>query len=888
MIGRRLSHYAITARLGEGGMGVVYRATDTQLDRQVAVKVLPAAFTADPERLARFEREAKMLAQLHHPNIASIFGLAEAEGVRALVMELVEGEDLSARIARGALPPGEALAIARQIAEALEEAHEKGIVHRDLKPANVKITAGGRVKVLDFGLAKALDPGDPARSPTRMNSQTLTAAGGTQLGMILGTAAYMAPEQARGRAVDKRADIWAFGVVLHEMLAGRSLFAADSVADTLARVLEREVDFSSLPPAVPASVRALLRRCLERNPKNRLRDIGDARLAIDEAIAAPDERARAAASRPTALRGWASALPWAVAAAALAVAGWALATRSPGGGLARGAPALTRLELSLPSGVEAASGIAGGFAIAPDGRTVAMIGVRDGQRRLYVRRLDRPEATEIAASSGVNSAAFSPDSSAIAFVPGSADLTRISLGDQQRAVVVPGADLSSTIGWGESGIYFHRQGALWIAPTAGGEARQLATLAEARGEVLQADPVEIPGSGTVLFSSLSSTAESGRIESVALADGRRSVVVERATSPVWWPGGQLLFERDGAVWAVAFDLAKGVVTGSAIQILRAGEVGTQRFGGLGYRLSATGTLLYMPADFAENRVVRVSRAGVESALELPTGPYATPRVSPDGKRLLVERGSSVIEVVELARGTRVQLAPPAFGTSFPTWSADGQQVVSRRFNLPHWLAVDASGRSGRIPGELINDYPTSPGADPDSVLSVRIQAQTGGDLMLISISGRFSSKVLLSTPAYEGGPQLSRDRRWLAYQSNAPGRSEIFVRPYPALDRAWQVSEGGGVQTRWSADGREIYYRSGERMMAATFDGRGAEPLLGRPTALFADEYDFGQGLSIPNYDVTPDGGFLLLRRTPWGGRLQLVLGWNGELERLIAAGGER
>ncbi len=883
MIGTRLGPYEITAKLGEGGMGEVYRATDTKLERQVAIKVLPAAFTEDRERLARFEREAKLLAQLHHPNIASIFGLEESKGMRALVMELVEGPTLQERLETGSLPLVEGLSIALQIANALEEAHEKGIVHRDLKPQNIKASVEGKVKVLDFGLAKAMDPAAGAGSASQLAQSPTITFGATQMGTILGTAAYMSPEQAKGLPVDKRADIWAFGVVLYEMLTGRRLFAGESVPETLAGVLKTEIDFARLPSSTPKAVLQLLRRCLERDPKNRLRDIGDARLALAELRDAPPETE----SAPVALaspRGLRSALPWAIAAAAVALAGWTLLGR---GGGESATPELAHLELSLPTGVEPVSGTAGGFALSPDGRLVAMIGVREGQRRLYVRRLDRPDAIEVNASSGVNAAAFSPDSSAIVFVPGSAQVTRLSLVDQQRKVVVTGADLGSTIAWGEFGIYFLREGELWTVPAAGGDERQLTRLDEARREVLHFDPVELPGVRRLLFTSMSSGTEAGRIESVELTGGARSVVVERATSPVWSATGHLLFEREGTIWAAAFDPGSRVL-GSAVPVVRAGEVGSLRYGSLGYRLSASGTLVYMAPDFDEKRVVAVSRDGGEKALEMPPGTYANPRVSPDGKRLLVERNSSVSEVLELARGTRTQLAAPAFGTSFSTWTSDGERVVSRRFNVPQWVAADGSGRFGLIPGGSVNDYPSAPGPDPESILSVRIRPETAGDLYLTSIGGAFEPKALLATPAYEGGPQLSPDGNWLLYQSNASGQPEIFVRSYPALDRAWQVSEGGGVQTRWSADGREIYYRSGQRMMAASFEGRGAEPALGRPGLLFADEYDFGQGLSIANYDVTRDGRFVMLRRTPSGGRLHVVLHWTEELKRLLATGGLR
>jgi hypothetical protein len=366
------------------------------------------------------------------------------------------------------------------------------------------------------------------------------------------------------------------------------------------------------------------------------------------------------------------------------------------------------------------------------------------------------------------------------------------------------------------------------------------------------------------------------------------VVVERASTPTLAPSGHLLFERDGAVWGAPFDADRAAVTGPAVLLLPAGEVLALPFGSLGFRLSTSGTLVYMPPEYDERRVVSVTREGVEQTLELPPGGLASPRVSPDGRRLLVERGMSVVEALELTRGTRTQLAAAAFGTSFATWTAAGERVVLRRFGVPSWVAADGSGRLGRMPHAGLADFPSAPGSDADSVLTVRIQAQTAGDIFLTSVSGAFAPKALLATPAYEGGPQLSPDARWLAYQSNASGQPEVYVRPYPALDRAWQVSEAGGVQTRWSPDGREIFYRTEKRMMAASFDGSGEEPLLGRPEPLFADEFDFGQGLSIANYDVTREGRFLMLRRTPSGGRLHVVLGWNEELERLLGTGGLR
>jgi Tol biopolymer transport system component len=365
-------------------------------------------------------------------------------------------------------------------------------------------------------------------------------------------------------------------------------------------------------------------------------------------------------------------------------------------------------------------------------------------------------------------------------------------------------------------------------------------------------------------------------------------VVERATTPVWSPTGHLLFARDGAVWAVPLDPGTVATGGSAVQVIPEGEVGNVRWGSLGFQLSATGTLLYVPKNLDNKRLVSVGRDGSELPLGLPPGSYGNPRISPDGRRVVVEREGSVIDSVDLARGTRAVLVPPAVGTLFATWNSDGSRLVFRRFNVPSWTAADGSGRTGLVPGGDSNTSPASAGPEPSSFIAVRLRPDTGGDIYLLSIDGAFAPKPLLATSAYEGSPHLSPDKRWLAYQSNASGQPEIYVGRYPELDRAWPVSEGGGVQARWSPTGREIYYRGGGQMMAVAFDGAGAEPALGRPQALFADVYDAGQGLSIPNYDVTRDGRFLMLRRVTQGGTLRVVLNWTEELKRTLAKGGAR
>ena len=856
-------------------MGQVYRATDTTLGRQVAIKILPDAFASDPDRMARFEREAKTLGSLNHPHIAAIYGFEKSTGMHALVMELVEGEDLSQRITRGAIPLDEALPIAKQMAEALEAAHEQGIIHRDLKPANIKVRADGTVKVLDFGLAKAMQPA-AGSSPGMSMSPTITAPKMTQAGMILGTAAYMSPEQASGKTVDKRADIWAFGCVLHEMLTGRRLFAAGSVLETLGLVFSREPNLATLPPATPARVRTLIARCLVKDPRGRLRDIGEARLALDDAHDTPD------AIQPAPAPALSRLVPWGAAAAVALVAAWALWSRT---GPATTTPPVTHLEIAFPRDVEPYPGSLAP-SISPDGRIVAMVGVRDGGRRIFVRRLDRPEANEIPDTVGANGAVFSPDGGSVAVILTSGLITRISLADQQRKVLTTGADPTSSLTWSQAGIVFGRAGALWVVPPERGAARALTVLDTARHEMAHNGAVVLPGGRLVLFASQTKDPDAERIESVSIDGGPRSVIVERAGSPVWSPTGHLLFARNGAVLAMAFDPRTGMPGGAAMPIMPAGAIEGLASGLLALSLSSSGTLLSSPAGFTDTRVVSVGRDGTALALDLPSGRYANPRISPNGRRLLVESGGNVIETLDLARGTRARLTAAALSTTFSTWSADGNRVVFRRFNVPSWVPGDGSGVTGSMPGGTVSDFPTSPGPDPDSIVTLRIRPETSGDVFLMSISGAFEPKPLIVTPAYEGGAQLSPDARWLLYQSDASGRPEIYVRRYPGLDRQWPVSEGGGIQARWSRNGREIYYRSGQRIVAVTLDASGADPVFAKPVALFPDDYDFGPGASVANYDVTPDGRFIMIRRGPNGGKLRVVINWTDELKHILASGG--
>jgi Tol biopolymer transport system component len=874
--GTRLGVYEVTAAIGEGGMGQVFRARDTRLHRDVALKVLPDSFAADRDRVARFTAEAKTLASLNHPHIAAIYGLEERGATRALVMEHVPGEDLSTLIARGPLTVGEAVAIARQIADALDAAHEQGIIHRDLKPGNIKIRDDGTVKVLDFGLAKAMATGGSA---TNLTAATVTSPA-TESGVVLGTAAYMSPEQARGKPLDKRTDIWAFGVIVFEMLTGGPLFAGDTVTDTLAAVLTREIEWHRLPPATPPTLRRVLTRTLERDPRSRLRDIGDVKADLDPARAADP-------GQPGPRGGWNGRwrlFPWAVTAGALSIAGWMAWGRPP----AATATGVTYASVSFPRDVEPVLTLASGFGVSPDGRRVFMIGVKNGRRQLLLRSLDSLDVTEIQDAAGVNGAAFSPDGNSLALLVGGGVVAKLSLADRQRTQVTNAADISGGLSWSEAGILYSRNGAVWIAPADGGAPRALTTIDPARREVLHDRPATLPGGRAALFASLTSEPGTDRIESVTFATGARAVVVDRATTPVLTRSGHLLFARDGTIFAVRIDPETAAVEGAAVPVIANGEVEIGATGSLAIRLSASGTLVTVPAGHVTKTVWSVGRDGAALAYDLPKGRYSNPRVSPDGRRVLLERDGTEMTILDLARNTLERLGAVAYGTNFGTWTSGSDRVVFRLFNTPVWMSSDGSGAAVPVPGAYVNNYPTAPGPDPDSVFMVRIVEGGSGDISLVSTSGAFPPKSIVATPGYDGGPTLSPDGRWLLFMSTMSGQAEAYVKRYPALDRQWQVSAGGATQVRWSADGREIYYRAPQpqHFMSVGFDGKNTEPEIGKPAPLFADVYDFGSGISIPNYDVMRGGRFILIRRDVGDTGLQIAVNWISELERIIAAGG--
>ena len=615
--GARLGPYVIVSALGAGGMGEVYRARDTRLDRDVAIKILPDVFARDPERLARFEREAKTLASLNHPNIGHVYGLEESRGVRALVMELVDGDDLSVHIARGPIPFADALPIAKQIADALEAAHELGVIHRDVKPANVKVRADGTVKVLDFGLAKAINP-TPASNTEALNSPTLTALA-TELGMILGTAAYMSPEQARGKAVDRRTDIWAFGCVLYEMLTGRLAFAGETVSDTIAAILEREPDWNALPQTTPVTIRRLLHRCLDRDPKRRLRDIGDARTEIDDAIGGRPEAPAAGTTIPVAHR---RQSPWIAAAAVMLVASVTLWF------LWRGTAPIDRplLRLVVDLGPEAIGGTRTTAVLSSDGTRIAFVARdSDGHPRLATRLLSQPILTFLGGTENAEDPFFSPDGQWLGFFAGG-QMKKIPVLGGTPVFLCEGVANAHGATWGEDGAIIlspNPSSALHRLPSAGGPLQEL------KGTVNALWPQILPGGQEVLFSRLSHP-DYGNIEVLSLRTGKTTVVARGFVSGRYLPSGHLVFIREHTLYGQAFNLGRLEASGVPVPLQDDVEHSDGRFG-QSLSFAGNGTLVYPSGrDGGLTTVALLDRAGKMESLLPAALAYSSPSLSPDG------------------------------------------------------------------------------------------------------------------------------------------------------------------------------------------------------------------------------------------------------------------
>jgi serine/threonine-protein kinase len=871
-----LGAYRILAPLGAGGMGEVYRAHDPKLDREVAIKVLPKEMSSDPERIARFQREARALATLQHPNIASVYGFEEDGTQRFLVMELVEGQDLSERLKGGSIPVDEAAALSMQLLDGLAAAHEQSIIHRDLKPANIKITPEGEVKILDFGLARAYT-GDLDSETDILNSPTITAAM-TQAGVILGTAAYMSPEQARGQGVDQRTDLWAFGVILFEMLTGKRFFAGDTVSDTLAAVLRAELDWDLLPEETPSNVRRVLRRCLARNPKERIRSAADAKLEIED-----DEQP--ATESPEAKRS--PALPVAVGLLAIAVIAAAWIFRPTAQSVEDRPP--THLSLALPDGLQVASrdmlplgAPQPCLAISDDGRLIVATVERDGATWLYRRFLDDPVGELLEDTRGGYHPQVSPDGEHISFMKGNALMRMSSRGARATSLI----ELPNSFGhcWiNDDEIVVNRS-----------EAQELLRVDAAHGTVApyvrKTDldeyfwPSRVPGTNAILFNSDSHVAknEEAEVDEISLMDldtEERVVLGIGGSMPRFLPGGPLLLVRDGILTAAPFDLDNPAVTVRPVPALE----GLLVEGWIGqYAVSESGTMIYVPGGWllGAELVWDDGRGDIEP-LAFPLLSYGDFELSPDGKSLVVTVGNGTdaqVWVYDLERGSR-RLLSTEKGAWTGIWSPDGESVAYGGYaGDGYGIYLETVGSNS--PATLL--YKSDKNMNPyawheDSGLLFNI----GAGIFRLDPDASGEAELLVDTDDSEWGPDISPNGRWFAYTSDESGRYEVYARAIGG-DRSYTVSLDGGEEPIFSADGKTLYYRYGNRfyrtpILAASSDG--ARFRAGQPEVVVEGAYSNVPGLS---YDVGPDGRLLLLRTdggTERPGHLNVILNWNVDIE---------
>jgi serine/threonine protein kinase/Tol biopolymer transport system component len=858
--GTRLGPYEIVGALGAGGMGEVYRARDTRLGREVALKVLPAEFAADAERMARFEREAKVLASLNHPNIASIYGFEDSSGAgapaRALVMELVEGQTLGERIAKR-LPLDEALPIAKQIAEGLEYAHERGIVHRDLKPANVKITPDGVVKILDFGLAKALEGdgaigSDPASSPTMSRLAT-------QAGIILGTAAYMSPEQAKGKSVDRRADIWAFGCVLYEMLTGKKPFGGETITDILASVVRAEPDWAALPAGTPAAIPILLRRCLRKDAKQRLQAIGDARIAIDETLSGAelDSTATAPPMALSAASRWLRGLPW-VGMAAFAIIGALFAlgyiARAP-----QSPPAVISQILPPPGSNFALGGnVAGPPAFSPDGRKLAFAAIgSDGKQQIWVRSLDSSTAQPLAGTDGATYPFWSPDGRSLGFFA-NGKLNRI---DASGGPVLALCDASNGRGgaWSRDGTILFTPGLatpIYRVSAAGGPPTAVTKLLSLSDRW----PQFLPDGKHFLFYQHSDIPEhSGTF--VASFGGGRKLLVRGESNALFAPPGYLLFIRQNTLMAQPFDMGNLRLSGNAVPLAENAVQNFIIFLGM-FTVSDNGMLAFEQQGSSSGNLELLwfDRSGKQLRQTGNSGVYYAPRISPDGSRLAVSiagaEGNS-LWVFDLARNLKTRLTFSQTDTE-PAWSPDGKTIVFQSgrgsvFHLYH-KAADGTGKTTPLLADDGSEYSPVWLADGRYVVFERVAAAPGSHMEIWAMPASGGGKPF---PVVQGQfaasePAVSPDGKWLAYVSAESNKPEVYVQPFPHGEGKMQVSTDGGHFPLWRHDGKELFYVTpNDKLMVAEISQRGTSLAVEKVEPLFQVNSLFGPGWP---YDVSADG----------------------------------
>jgi len=897
-------------------MGEVFLAHDASLDRKVALKFLPDIFSGDPERLARFEREAKLLASLNHPNIATIYGLEQADGKRFLAMELVEGETLAQQIERGPMPVDEALEVCRQIAEGLEAAHEKGIIHRDLKPANVKITPEGKVKILDFGLAKALQGEtsavDVSKSPTLTDQMT-------HAGVILGTAAYMAPEQAKGRVVDKRADIWAFGCIMYECLTGKRPFEGETVTETLAAILKGEPGWQALPFDTPTHIPVLIRRCLRKDPRERLHDIADARLEITEASGQPVIPATLPPERSSGTKSTAIMLALvALTATAASIITWYLKPVPPA------MPVRSTIEfpgdLRLPYETSDAGGrrwvwqgpIRTDISLSPDGKLLVFSASPDGSEgkaMLYRRELGEDTVSAIDGTQGARTPFFSPDGKTIGFWA-DRQLRKVPSDGGIPDKICNFDILPAGINWGSNGqIAIGTYGAGLQMVNANGSEPATLTNTDTSKELTHRLPWFLPGGKALLFTSMPDYwGVRAQIEALELATGKRKILIPDGADARYLPPGYLVYMKEGALMAARFDARRLEIYGPAVPVNKGvlqaiNEAGSIQNSGAGqYAFSENGTLIFAAGGIFpdyEYQWYWIDRTGkADPATNFPKGPNVAARISPTNpseELFYVTAGKNGrIWLHNLKSGTTKPLTAPEWRVlATPAWTRDGKRMSfsyarAGVFNI-WWM--DAEGINP--PEKLISDnvFMWAGSWSPDDKIFAYLSgtAQTGYDICTYDVDAR-QHKIYMSTPEWnESVPEISPDGQWIAYGSTESKSWEVWINSFPKPGRRIPISKGGGMEPVWSPDGREVFYWNPERtrLLGTKLDpSAGMKPVSTEEVARF----DYGGSSPNRNYDISPDGKrFLVLQRRQVNpilvNRLKLVQNWIGEVESLLSVG---
>ncbi len=928
LVGRRIGVYSIQSLIGVGGMGEVYRARDTRLGRDVAIKVPRALFAADPERLRRLEREARLLAALNHPHIGAIYGFEQTDAVNGLVLELVEGPTLADRLAQAGsqgpgLPVDQALRVARQIAEALEAAHEKGIVHRDLKPANIKLTPDGTVKVLDFGLAKvaAVKTPDLAQSPTLSR-------GGTREGTIVGTAAYMSPEQARGQPVDKRTDIWAFGCVLYEMLTGRAAFARDTISDTTAAILEHEPDWQALPSGTPSKIGTLLERCLRKDARRRLRDIGDARIEIEEAGSEPAaSNVQPVATRPSRR----SEFVWAVLALLFLLTAAGVILRSMlSGAPARNAPAV-RFDVFPPEGATP-SGL---FQLSPDGLKLAFVAASESKQRIWVRPLGASNAESLTSTEGTGPSFFwSADSQYIGFFAGGKLQKVAATGGPSEVVCSLPAGRAYFGSWNAEGVILLKVvqdpgTPLLRVSAAGGQLAPATELDAARRETFHGFPGFLPDGRHFLF--LTGSSEHGLAAYVGTLDSKeRHALPGIASAPQYSPSGYLFFVRGGALMAQPFDVNRLELSGEAFPVaqvsarptpLSAALLPGDVLAGLFFSVSTNGAVAYNPGPPAANsgitQLAWFARTGRQLALAAPSGEYRNPALSPDGRYVAFERGTPAdIWVLDIEKGVTSRTTRHAAADVLPIWSPDGRAIVfasdrdgSRNLYEVAYgvvgeerqlLKMDAVptdwSREGRyIALESNRDLTGTPVPSAAAVVGPPPFAGiwwdgtlTNQHIWALPVSGDSKERKPLRVTESrfsERAGRISPDGHWIAYLSTDQLQAQLHIQSFPQAGTKRQVSTKGASTPRWSRDGKEVFYLAPDAtLMAVSIKSTGSSLEAGVPKALFKAPLLLGVGLTR-DYDVAADGRFLINVTNPASAEsastpISVILNWSAGLRR--------